>query len=328
MKHGSMLALVLLSWLIPKLAAAAFVELDVPEERSWWVGQRVSFAVEVGVEGRFSGSTVFDLPRLDGVVLMKPEERAILSSVQRDGREYSVQRHEFSVFSQRSGPVVIPEFRVRCGGIREFGQEAEEFALMAPSFELEFVLPEGVRPGRAVVSTSRLELEENWTPRPGTEPVKAGAAFERSVTIRAEDVPGMLLPRVLPEEVPGVSVYTDSARVEDRLQRGEFTGEREERVTYVCSQAGRVQIPAVRIRWWDPETEEWKERELPGVQLEVAGVADSVVAPVMESKADAGMESGGWLRGLLWGFLALLVAGGVGMWWYVRRAYELPPLNP
>jgi hypothetical protein len=138
----------------------------------------------------------------------------------------------------------------------------------------------------------------------------------------------MLLPRVLPEEVPGVSVYTDSARVEDRLQRGEFTGEREERVTYVCSQAGRVQIPAVRIRWWDPETEEWKERELPGVQLEVAGVADSVVAPVMESKADAGMESGGWLRGLLWGFLALLVAGGVGMWWYVRRAYELPPLNP
>ena len=38
----------------------AFVELVAPKNSAPWVGQRTVFAVEMAVEGRFSGSTLFD----------------------------------------------------------------------------------------------------------------------------------------------------------------------------------------------------------------------------------------------------------------------------
>ena len=61
-------------------AEPAFVELVPPTKSNPWVGQRTVFSVDVIVEGRFSGSTPFDLPQVPGVILMKPEELSVLST--------------------------------------------------------------------------------------------------------------------------------------------------------------------------------------------------------------------------------------------------------
>ena len=56
MRHLSKLLILAVS--VPCLGAAepAFVELVDPERDDPWLGQRLDFAVEVAVRGRFSGS--------------------------------------------------------------------------------------------------------------------------------------------------------------------------------------------------------------------------------------------------------------------------------
>lgn len=53
----------------------------------------------------------------------------------------------------------------------------------------------------------------------------------------------------------GLGVYPKPPVVEDAMQRGEFTGQRVETVTYICEQPGTYTLPALTIpallRWLD-----------------------------------------------------------------------------
>ena len=259
----------------------ALVELVKPDNSSPWIGQKTTFAVEVAVEGRFSGSTLFDLPQLSGAILMKPEERAVLSTRTVDGREYSVQRHEFAIFYQRSGAVELPAFSVRCGSVQGIGQPVQQYTLSVPGFRANPRLPGGSRAGEVVITTTRLKVSETWEPQPQGE-AKVGDAFRRIITLESDDVPGMLLPVVLSQSIAGMAVYSDLPQVTDRTARGAFTGQRREIVTYMCEQAGRTEIPAVEVRWWNPSTSTWQEHTLPAVTLQITAADPLLTATVGE----------------------------------------------
>jgi len=293
-------------------AETAFVELIPPKESAPWVGQRTVFALEVAVEGRFSGSTLFDLPQVRGAILMKPEERPVLSSRTMDEKEYAVQRHEFSLFCQQGNEVRVPEIQVRCGSIKTFGEPPSQHVLHVPSFRVMPRLPEGTGPGQVVVSTTRLEVKETWNPRPGK--AKVGDAFRRTVTMRATDVPGMLLPRIPKPQVQGLAVYPSTPMVDDRTERGEFTGQRTESATYLCEAEGKVEIPAVQLLWWNPAKGAWERKTLPAVTLTVLpNPAYSPKEP--NGPSPAGPETRGAY--LWWAFA--LAAAGLGCWILVRR---------
>ena len=100
------------------------------------------------VEGRFAGSTLFDLPSVPGAIIMKPEERPVLSTRTAGDKEYSVQRHEFSLFCQHGGEIAIPEIQVRCGAIKSFGLDPSEYSLHVPAFTIAPRIPKGAQPGQ------------------------------------------------------------------------------------------------------------------------------------------------------------------------------------
>ena len=55
----------------------------------------------------------------------------------------------------------------------------------------------------------------------------------------------------------------------DRVNRGELSGERSDRITFVCEAPGSYEIPAWRVQWWDPERQQLAEQLIPALQLEV-----------------------------------------------------------
>ena len=56
----------------------------------------------------------------------------------------------------------------------------------------------------------------------------------------------------------------------DRVNRGDLSGERIDRITFVCELAGNYQLPGLRFQWWDPVAEELHEETIAPVTLEVA----------------------------------------------------------
>jgi len=161
-------------------------------------------------------------------------------------------------------------------------------------------VPAGVDPSRPVVATTNLELEQRWQPDP-TGAFKAGDALVRAITRQAADVPGMAMLDLVFTAPPGVRVYVDPPQTDDRVERGDLTGHRTDRVTYVFERGGSFPIEAVVQPWWDLEAGRLKRAEGQG-----ATVAVTAVAPPRSPRE----------RLELWLYVATTAAGLLAfIWW-------------
>lgn len=297
-------ALTLFNALFASAADKAMVEAAAPEKKSVWVGERVVIGVQLLVQGQFSGAIYFDIPDVEGIFILPPSGRPVMGSRNDGGETYVSQNHEFTVFPQRPGTIRIPPITARFGSKESFNAEVVEHSLKTPEIQFEAKSPPGAVAGEVIVSTINLSIQETWNPKP--DKAKVGDSFTRTITFKAAAVPGMVLPALKFEESPGLAVYPKEAQVRDQTERGDFTGQRVESVTYVCESPGKVVIPELKIRWWNPEAEEWKEKEFASVELDVA---ENPVLAEEESKAATGSASMAWL----WG-IGVVVAVLLGLW--------------
>ena len=249
-------------------ADAAIVKLVQPQATAVMAGERLSFAVELLVQGQFSGPTYFALPKMDGAIIMQVSERPILGTQQISGETYVSARHNFAVYAQRAGRLPVPSIIARFGSKKSFDQPANEHRLQTEPFNIKVTAPLGAVAGEVVVSTSELSATETWSPKPVD--AKVGDAFIRTITVHVHDVPAMLLPPPNFGNPDGFAVYPESQQIQDHTERGEFIGERIDTVTYVSTRAGSFEIPELTLRWWDSSNGQWQTEKFPARLLAVA----------------------------------------------------------
>lgn len=277
----------------------------------FWVGQRIPLQVELLSPTWFSGATTFELPEVPGGVLLQVGERPTVSSETIEGQAYSVQRHELALFLQREGACTIPPITARFGVAGPPGEPPTELKLQTAELTAELRRPPGAEGLAYLVSAKELVVVERWEPAPGE--ARVGDAFTRRITRRAPDLPAMAFPPLPALEVPGLAAYPKPPVVLDRTERGEFTGEREDAITYVCESAGTSSLPALAITWWDTDDEVLRRELLEAVTLVIApGPEESAEAAVAGDAATASGErpSAGSLAALG----LLLAAATVGVW--------------
>jgi hypothetical protein len=241
----------------------------VPVQETW-TGARAPFFVELRGAGPFVGSARFALPELPGVLLLKVGNPTVASQ-RIDGADLFVQTHEFALFAQRAGALDLAGIEVTFASREGFDGPVRELTARVPALSFAVRRPPGLDPGEFVVSTPSLEITESWEPEFAT--VRVGTVLRRQIVQRALDLPGMALAPASAAEPAGFRVYPQSPRLRDRLERGEFAGERTDTLLYVPERTGSVEIPALVYRWWDPEAAELRTLTLPAVQLEVAPAA-------------------------------------------------------
>jgi hypothetical protein len=232
-----------------------------------WIGQRVPFFVELRSPGSFAGSASFDLPEIPGAMVMKIGTPSV-SSEEIEGKTWFVQSHEFALFSQKPGSLEIPTFTVRFSQREGFSGPANDVRAESPGFKITLQRPAGSENIPFLVTTESLDITETWEPAPGS--AEFGAVFKRTIIQRAPQVPGMALvpsPTAAPE---GIRVYPGSAETNDKLDRGDFLGERRETITYMMQKSGTLEIPALDYVWWNPKTEALESKTLTPATFEIA----------------------------------------------------------
>lgn len=281
-------------------------ELKLPDEV--WVGQRVKLYVTLFGDGQFSGAPKFDLPNLSGVLLMKISDRPLIGTEDIEGTTYTTQRHEFGVYAQRPGTVTLPAFKVRFS-VGAFGAgEPAEFELETSEHGFEAKRPPGAEGLASIISSRGLIVEEAWRPEPGD--AKTGDAFTRIVTFRAPDVSGMAFWPLPSMVINGLGIYPKAPQVQDKSERGDFTGERKETVTYVCERPGDRTIPALVFHWFDLESKQLRRVELPSIEISVTQGPSAV----------AGTGEGAGSFGYAWLLVPALLLLGAGILWRYRTA--------
>lgn len=241
-----------------------------------WVGQETTFYVELLSSSFFSGTPRFAVPEIPGAVVMKVDGRPVMGSTKIDGETWTSQRHTFRVYAQRAGDYEVPSFAVRFSVSAGFKEPPQPQRIMTEAIRWEAKMPPGAEGLSLLISTSSLEAKQNWQgiPKAGNgddEPITlaVGDAITRTITLAAEDVPGMALPAISMPAADGMTSYAQAPVVDDRTNRGTLTGSRSDSVTYVCQRAGAVTLPAMVVTWWDIKAEQLRRINLDGLRLEV-----------------------------------------------------------
>jgi hypothetical protein len=265
-----------------------------------WVGQRLTIKVALLTTTFFAGAPVFQLPTIPHALLMQIEDHPVLGTEQIDDTTYNVQQHELAFFMLRPGVYAVPPFTVRFASAPRYGEPPVGHQLTTQAMQVEARMPPGAEHLPSLISTRALRVTQTWQPQPTQ--ARLGDAFTRTITLSAPDVPGMVMPTLPLAQVDGLTVYPTPPVVQDRVERGIFTGQRMQTVTYVCERPGPITVPALSIPWWDVEKQSLRQVTLPALSLKV-------IAP---------RRSWPW-----WSVgVVLLLAAGAGLCWRQRRAWR------
>lgn len=271
-------------------AQDAFARASLSGDDPVWVGQRVTVVVELLVPGYFSSAASFELPDPDGVLLVPPAEHPVVGNETIDDTMYTVQRHELSAWPMRAGDQSVPAVTVRFRFKRNpLDKDDESASVTTGTLPFTVRMPPGAEHLGTVISARNLEFSDSWDPEPGTGDVVAGAAFKRTITFTAPDVPGMVFPPFPADPIDGLGVYA-KRQVLDRTDRGSLTGVRRDEITYVAQRPGQYTIPAARFTWYDVASNRLRNEELPAHTLNVVvnpALAVAGPAPATVSSFDA-----------------------------------------
>jgi len=249
------------------------INFQADHEGAAWLGQEVELYLDLWSDGFSFGDQLFVLPEVVGAYLLQADSSTVKLNENRQGVQWQGLRYTFLLYPQRAGRLQVPSFEVRFSAAAGYGSEAAFFEFETPAVLIEARLPPGADPGALLVTTTSFTMESGWTPaldEEGPAELKVGDAITLEVRRNARDVPGMVFAPLPEFEIDGLGVYPDSARVNDRINRGELTGARTDSVTFVCEREGSFEIPELRFQWWDPGQEVLSESVVPARQLKVA----------------------------------------------------------
>ena len=220
------------------------------------------------VQWRNKGISAFDLP---DTLVKAVAENEYVSNL--GGRPHLVYEVTLAVYPQKSGTLEIPPLQYEIEPARRgrsllsdlYGSGERLRGSSEPlSVQVE-AIPAGAQgpwiPARDVT------LSEHFSHDP--EDLKAGEPITRRITLRAEGLSETQLPELPLPELPGFNFYRDQAQTREETTASGITGERVETIAMVPTREGRFTLPALEVRWWNTETEQFETATLAEKTLRV-----------------------------------------------------------
>lgn len=310
-------------FLLPSLSRAFEpVRAEIGKETTW-TGEAVPLIITLYSPGPFSGTAAFELPDLSQTVFVKTGN-PMVGSEEIDDESYMTQRHEFTLYTQRSGEIVIPSFRVRFSGKKTFTSAPEPTEGATAELRFESKRPPGTESMGVVISATAIKSQQTWNPVPEGE-IKAGDVIVRTITRNAEGTTAMMLPPISTDAPVGVQVYSGTQNVQDKVERGDATARRTDTIKYQFQRSGRFTLPELTFVWWDPKQEKLQSESVAGLEINVA--ATSVATQPMDEPQTG--QSSFWMIAIIGLLVFVLVAWlthkPVGRWIAAWRTHHNRP---
>ncbi len=190
----------------------ARVKVELSPKDGAWVGQRVTLAITLDTPDFFAGVPSFAIPTIPGTVVLPPAGSPVLGSETIGDTTFTTQRHEFAIYAQRAEIVRIPAFAIRFESNAGFGKPIIRRQVTTETVSFTAKTPPGADGLGTVIAARNLKVTDAWQPEPKT--AKVGDAFTRTLTVTADDVPGMVFPSFQLDGIEGLAAYPKEPAVE------------------------------------------------------------------------------------------------------------------
>ena len=235
-----------------------FLEIEVNKD-SLYVQEQLLFSIRLfyTINGiRNPVFTEIDIPDTVTQLIGSPNQYEKII----DGQRYGVYEKRYVIFPQKSGSLDIPDILFR-GEVTD-GSSSFVFRNLNTRRITAFIEGRTIdvveRPPSAEIlptwlPVTDLVMEESFS-RPLSD-LKVGDTFVRTIKMTANGVDGAVLPPFSPSNIQGFNTYPDPAKIERRFVNGSIVGERIESSTLVVLEDGNLSIPAIKIDWWNVDSD-------------------------------------------------------------------------
>ena len=230
------------------------------------VGQKATLRVEVLAPNYMTSPPV--LPEFQVRNAVTRSLQAVNLNEQQSGVSYAGVRYEFAIYPQEPGSYAVAGQTVTLK-YAAVPPQTREATLPVPLIAFEAVIPDAAAQLVPFIAATRLTIEQGV--QRSSDELKVGGSITRTVTIKAEGTPAMLLPPTPFPPVDGMAVYPAQPVLDDHTdgRTDVLTASRVDAATYMLEKPGDYLLPAATVRWWNVGTGKIETARLDSVSLHV-----------------------------------------------------------
>ncbi|MFC5579277.1 BatD family protein [Lysobacter niabensis] len=266
-----------------------FIESE-PDDTSPYVQQAVGWVVRL-----YSAA-----PLVSGQLDQRTPDGASLQQVGEDarfarevaGRRYEVIERRYQLIPERSGALTVPgavfEGRGTGGFFDElFGDRGATLNAQAPTRVLQ-VQPAPANAPQPWLPLRGLQLRYATTPRD----LRAGTAGTLVVEATADGATAAQMPELELPAIDGVQVFAEPVQADETFRDGRPRVKLTRRFSLVPARAGAAKLAALRIDWWDVESNATRTASLPPISWNVAAADGAAPATMAATATTAAARDG------------------------------------
>jgi len=263
---------------------AVFIEVDV--DREWvYVQGQLLLTIRIYQAQALDERRISDIDVSDAVVHFLDQ-----ASYQRkvDDQIYQVAEVRYAVFPEQSGTLRIPAvtFSAREAsprrGLFDFGGGGRLLRRQSEARDIEVRARPAAFPRTASwLPSVAVTLEESFSSDPSE--LRAGESITRTVTLSGSALQAVQLPSLPATQVEGLRSYPNPDAVQELQEVNGLIARRSRSEALLATREGAVELPAIRVQWWDTQADQLREASLPARQLHIAAGVNAAIpsAPIL-----------------------------------------------
>jgi hypothetical protein len=218
----------------------------------------------------------------DAMIESLGKDRAF--TLERDGVTFDAIERRFAVIPQSSGlltlePLLLDARRVS-GGLglsNPFGVQIQPIQLRSEARQIRVKPAPELPSGERWLPAAALTLTEAWSGLDEAGRARVGEPVVRTIGVLADGVTAVQLPELAHPVPDSINQYLESPSLATQGNPDGLSAQRTEKRILIPVKAGRVELPAVELRWWNLEQGRIDTASLPARTVEVLPAAGSAV---------------------------------------------------
>lgn len=251
----------------------SFIELTT-DKAEVYVQEQLILTVRLFFRGNLIRGELSDPQHPNAIIETLGKQREF--ATERDGVRYRVVERRYALFPQKPGVLNLPPIRFEGqarntdGSLRFLRDSADLFEVPIQEVPEEYS-------GKTWLPATSLTLAEAGMP--ATLNLTTGDNLTRTLSLQATGLPSEALPP-LPDSVPdGLRSYPEEPQRNASVGPDGITSTLTQTRALVPVEAGKLTLPAVRIPWWDTESDSEKVAVIPAQTLNVTA-SEGAIAPI------------------------------------------------
>lgn len=249
-----------------KMSQLVFFETSVDTNETYVQGQ-VLYTVKLYYVENISGDFPAP-PALPDVVVETVENERRYDAIT-NGRRYYVLEKRYGIYPQKSGAITIPAqtfsgYRVGPG----FFSTREPVLSRSEPHRIDVKPKPANFAGDHWLPATELTLTAEWLG--GNPEFTVGEPVNRSIQLEAKGLASSLLPELQIDNIPGAKAYQDPAEEEQTVNAEGISAKQTVVVGIVPTEPGTLELPEIRIPWWNTAADRLEEAVIPGETFRVA----------------------------------------------------------